>query len=272
MTRAGPAEPIPTITVGTCSGTTAVAVTARLQAAGCLAAEEEAHELLAPAPDAAVLDEWLSRREAGEPLAWITGRTEFCGRRILVDPGVYVPRPHTEELVRRAATVVGSGRAADLCTGSGAVAAALAMAAPSAQVVAVDLDAVAAACARRNGVAVIRGDLGTSLASRSFDVVTAVAPYVPTGDLPFLPRDVLAYEPRDALEGGEDGLEVVRRILSCAARILRPGGWVLLEVGGHQDELLAASLAWHRFTDLTTWQDEDGDLRGVMARLDEGGR
>lgn len=272
MTRAGPAEPIPTTTIGSPSGTSASVVAARLRAAGCVAAEDEAEELLAVAPDAAVLDEWLGRREAGEPLAWITGRTVFCGRPVLVDPGVYVPRPHTEELVRRAAALVGSGRAADLCTGSGAVAAALAMAAPSAQVVGVDLDTGAAACARRNGVAVVRGDLGTSLASGSFDVVTAVAPYVPTADLPFLPRDVLAYEPRGALEGGDDGLAVVRRILSCAARILRPGGWVLLEVGGHQDERLTPALAGHRFTDISTWRDEDGDLRGVMARLDGGGR
>ena len=239
----------------------------RLRAAGCLAPEEEAAELLASGPDPGVLADWVCRREAGEPLAWITGRTTFCGRTVFVDPGVYVPRPHSEELVRRAAALLGSGRAVDLCTGSGAVAASLAGSAPRAGVLGVDLDARAVACARRNGVAVIQADLGVPLASSAFDVVTAVAPYVPAADLAFLPRDVLRYEPMAALEGGADGLEVVRRVVSCAARILRPGGWLLLELGGRQHELLRAVLDDHGFTGVVTWEDEEGDLRGLAARF-----
>lgn len=244
----------------------------RLRAAGCLAPEEEAADLRAAAPGPGVLDDWVARRERGEPLAWITGRTGFCGRSLEIGPGVYVPRPHTEELVRRAAAVAGAGRAADLCTGSGAVAAGLAAWAPSARVLGVDIDGAALACARRNGVPVVRGDLDEPLAPRSFEVVTAVAPYVPTADLAFLPRDVLAYEPRHALEGGGDGLEVARRIVAGAARVLCPGGWLLLELGGEQDHQLAPALGTHRFTDIATWHDEDGDLRGVMARLDGGRR
>ena len=242
-------------------------VVERLRAAGCLAPEEEAAELVAAAPDPGVLGDWLTRREDGEPLPWITGRTRFCGRGLVVDRGVYVPRPHTEELVRRATSVLGSGRAADLCTGSGAVAASLQAWAPGAAVVGVDLDATAVACARRNGVAALRGDLGGPLASRSFDVVTAVAPYVPSGELPFLPRDVRRYEPPTALVGGGDGLDVVRRVVRSAARILRPGGWLVVELGGSQDEALAPVLDRFGFGEVSAWDDEDGDLRGVLARL-----
>ena len=247
--------------------TRTAAVADRLRTAGCLAPEEEAAELVTAATDAAALDDSVRRREAGEPLAWITGRTVFCGRTLVVDPGVYIPRPHSEELVRRAAALVGSGRVADLCTGSGAVAAALEALAPAARAVGVDLDPRAVACARRNGVRAVRADLGEPLPSASFDVVTAVAPYVPSAELPFLPRDVLAYEPLGALEGGADGLEVVRRVLTCAARLLRPGGWVVVELGGRQDEALRPVLAGCRFADVDSWDDEDGDLRGLMARL-----
>jgi release factor glutamine methyltransferase len=99
------------------------AVYDRLAAAGCIAPEEEARELLRAASDERTLEEWIRRRERGEPLAWITGITTFCGRSIRVDPGVYVPRPQSEELARRAAAFLPqSGRALDLCTGSGAVA------------------------------------------------------------------------------------------------------------------------------------------------------
>jgi release factor glutamine methyltransferase len=243
------------------------AVADRLRAAGCLAPDEEAADLVAGAPDPGVLEDRVIRREAGEPLAWITGRTVFCGRSLVVDPGVYVPRPHTEELVRRAAALVGSGRLADLCTGSGAVAASLRASVPAAGAVGVDLDGRAVACARRNGVPAVQADLGAPLASRSFDVVTAVAPYVPSADLAFLPRDVLEYEPLGALEGGADGLDVVREVVACAARLLRPGGWVLVELGGRQDEALRPVLEDCRFAEVATWDDGEGDLRGLMARL-----
>jgi release factor glutamine methyltransferase len=153
----------------------------------------------------------------------------------------------------------------DLCTGSGAVATQLIAEVPPARVVGVEIDPRAAACARRNGVPTVLGDLGESLRPRSFDLVTAVAPYVPTGDLRLLPADVQRYEPRRALDGGKDGLAVVRRVVAAAARLLRPGGWLVVEVGGEQDRRLGSDLAAAGFEPATTWFDEDGDLRGLMA-------
>jgi len=244
------------------------AVVARLEAAGCVAAGEEADEMLAAAPDAATLAGWLGRRERGEPLAWITGTVRFCGRAVRVDPGVYVPRAQTEDLARRAAALLPpGGRAVDLCTGSGAVAAHLWEAVPSAAVVGVDLDPRAAACARRNGVPAVVADLAAGLRpGLGADVVTAVAPYVPTGDLRLLPADVQRYEPRRALDGGPDGLDLVRRVVGAAAELLRSGGWLLVEVGGDQDAALSPALRAAGFGELAPWWDEDGDLRGVAAR------
>ncbi len=138
--------------------------------------------------------------------------------------------------------------------------------APAATVVGVDLDPRAAACARRNGVRAIAGDLDDPLRSSVFDVVTAVAPYVPTGELRLLPADVRRYEPRIALDGGEDGLAVVRRVVSAGARLLRGGGWLLLEIGGDQDRALTPTLDANGFTSIDPWFDEDGDLRGVAAQ------
>jgi release factor glutamine methyltransferase len=241
---------------------------ARLRAAGCIAAEEEAHDLLAAAPNPSVLEEWLSRREQGEPLAWITGRMEFCGRWLLVAPGVYVPRVQSEELARRAARLLPAhGRAADLCTGAGAIAAHLLAEVPTASVIGVDLDPDAVACATRNGVRAVVGDLDVALGQdRSFDVVTAVPPYVPTAELRLLPADVQRYEPRLALDGGTDGLDVARRVVSAAGRLLAPGGWLLIELGGDQDRALGSDLAASGFANVESWRDEDGELRGVAAQ------
>lgn len=241
--------------------------------AGCVAAEEEAAEILAAAGDvdATTLESCIRRRERGEPLAWITGTTRFCGRTIQVDPGVYVPRAQSQELARRAAGVLAAAgvgaRAVDLCAGSGAIAAYLCAAAPEATVLAVDVDRRAAACARRNGVLAMVGDLGQSLTRRSFDLVTAVAPYVPTDELRLLPADVIVYEPNRALAGGVDGLELVRQVVEAAADLLRPGGLLLAEIGGAQDRLLATTLDGHGFGEVATWRDEEGDLRGLAAQL-----
>lgn len=245
-------------------------MTERLAAAGCVAADEEADELMAVAPDDAALEALVGRRERGEPLAWITGSTPFCGHRVLVDRGVYVPRAQSEELARRAAAclaVTGPAYAVDLCTGTGAIAVHLMATRPQAAVAAVDLDARAASCARRNGVHAVVGDLGAPLGRRAFDVVTAVAPYVPTGAIALLPADVQRYEPRLALDGGNDGLDLVRRVVASAAVLLRPGGWLLIEVGGAQDRTLATTLRASGFGATTTWRDEDGDLRGLAAQL-----
>jgi release factor glutamine methyltransferase len=248
------------------------AIVERLAAAGCVAATEEAAELAAAAPDPPTLESWLQRREQGEPPGWITGRVEFCGRTLHLDRGVYVPRRQTEALARRAAARLPErGRAVDLCTGAGAVAAHLVHEVRTATVFGVDVDPVAAACARRNGVRAAAADLAAPLRGVStFDVVTAVAPYVPTDDLRLLPADVQRYEPRGALDGGPDGLDVVCRVVEAAARLLRPGGWLLTEVGGEQDRELGPTLARHGFDVVEPWSDDEGDLRGIAARTATG--
>ena len=229
-----------------------------------MAAEEEAALLREAGVE---VDAATARREAGEPLAWILGWAGFCGRRLVIEPGVYVPRPTSEDLARRAAALLPrGGRAVDLCTGSGAVAAHLLAAEPASRIVGVDIDRRAVAVARRNGVAAVVGDLDGPLPSARFDVVTAVAPYVPTGVVGALTSDA-RYEPATALDGGADGLDVVRRVVAAAARLLRPGGWLLTELGGDQDGRLAGSLAASGFTDPEPWHDEDGDLRGIAAEL-----
>jgi release factor glutamine methyltransferase len=248
----------------------------RLAAAGCVAPDEEADELLDATPDAATLETWVRRRERGEPLAWITGTLRFCDRVLRVDPGVYVPRLQSEALARRAGALLAAGpgpgglegrrRAADLCTGAGAIAAHLVAAVPTATVVGTDIDARAVACARCNGVRAVVADLDGPLRPGAFDVVTAVAPYVPTRELAFLPADVQRYEPQRALDGGQDGLDVVRRIVASAARLLRPGGSLLIELGGDQDGPLGALLGRGGFVAADWWRDEDGDLRGLVAR------
>ena len=244
-----------------------VALVERLAAAGCVAAHEEATELTAAAPRRGVPEEWIARRERGEPLQWIVGSTEFCGRRLRIDTGVYVPRFHTEALARQAAArLPAGGVAAGLCTGSGVVAAHLSAVVPGAIVVGVDLSLTAVRCARRNGVAAVQGDLAGPLRPGVFDVVTAVAPDVPTNQMHLLPAEVQRYEPNLALDGGADALDLVRRVVTAAHRLLRPDGWLLVEVGGDQAELLTTSLADHGFVEVDTWADEEGDLRGLSAR------
>ncbi len=240
-----------------------------LSSAGCVAAEEEADELLGAAAFPEQLASMLARRVAGEPLAWIVGSTLFCGVRVLVHRGVYVPRWQSEPLVRRAAAHLRhGGLAVDLCTGSGAVALALRSLSPGTYVVGTEIDPIACACARANGVAVYEGELDSALPpafDREVDVVVGVVPYVPSAAMALLPRDVLEYEPRIALDGGSDGTAVVRRALTCASGLLREGGVVLLELGGAEDELIQPALLDAGFTAVEAILDEDGDLRGIEA-------
>jgi release factor glutamine methyltransferase len=246
-------------------------VAERLAQAGCVAPVEEAHELLsAAAGDPARLAALVERRCSGVPLAWVTGSILFGGVSVLVHEGVYEPRLQTEALVARAIELlpVRGGVAADLCTGSGAVAAALAAARPGARVVATDIDALACRCAAANGVEVYQGDLAAPLPAElqgNVDVVIAVVPYVPTEELPFLPRDVRHYEPEAALDGGPGGTRVLEQAVRAAAQLLRPGGAVLLEMGGDQDVALAPVLAAVGFGPARRVVDDDGDLRGIEA-------
>ncbi len=242
-----------------------------LGAAGSIAPEEEADELLrAAAGDAGVLADLLRRRATGEPVAWLTGAVTFCDVRVGVAPGVYVPRWQTEPLARRAASLlVAGGVAVDLCTGSGAIAVVLAAAVPSARVVATELEDTAVACARANGVEVFAGSLDEPLPGSlegRVDVLTAVVPYVPTDELRLLPRDVREYEPRLALDGGIVGTDLLAEVVRRSPRWLRPGGWLLLELGGDQAERLSSSLHDAGFETPEVLADEEGDARAICAR------
>ncbi len=245
-------------------------IVSRLSAAGCVAAQEEAAELIAAAGDDAVLDALVSRRTTGEPLAWLVGSVHFCGIRVRVRPGVYVPRWQSEPLARRAAGLLPcQGVAVDLCTGAGAIACALQDAAPAAAVVATDADPIAVACARENGVNALLGDLDGPLPPTLLgrvDVMTSVVPYVPTDELSLLPRDVLAFEPRVALDGGAGGLRLLSSAVRLSTRWLRPGGWLLLELGGDQAATVADAMSAAGFERMAVLRDEDGDDRGIEGR------
>lgn len=245
-------------------------VASRLAAAGCLAPGEEAVELLAEAADPAQLEDFVGRRAGGEPLAWVVGSVSFCGLRMKVHPGVYVPRRQTEQLARRAADVLpAAGTAVDLCTGSGAIACLLRAMVPSATVLATDIDPAAIACARANGIDALLGDLDAPLPETlqgAVDVMTAVVPYVPTSELPFLPRDVLAFEPRRALDGGEGGVRLLTAVVARSARWLRPGGRLLLEIGGDQAAPVAGHMRAAGFVEISVLADDEGDDRVIEGR------
>jgi release factor glutamine methyltransferase len=239
---------------------------------GSVAPGAEADALLDASSDGnGPIEELLARRLAGEPLPWITGWVRFCDVRIHVEPGVFVPRPQTEALARRAVALLpADGIAVDLCTGSGAVAAVLGSVRPGATVIATDVDPAAVECARRNGVEALLGDLDgpLPLALRGrVDVVTAVVPYVPTEELHLLPRDVLAHEPRRALDGGVRGTGVLERAARAAPRWLRPGGSVLLELGGDQADGLTTILADAGLSAISVHSDDEGRDRAIEARL-----
>lgn len=242
----------------------------RLMAGGFVAPEEEADELLAAArEDGGTLEAMLARRLTGEPLAWITGTTVFCGLTVHVAPGVYVPRWQTEALTERAvARLPDAGIALDLCTGCGAIAAVLRRARPGATVIATDLDADSVACAVRNGVDARAGDLYAPVPAElrgQVDVIVSVVPYVPTPELGLLQRDTLTFESLRSYDGGEDGLVLLRRVALAAPDWLTPGGALLLELGGDQADALLPALV--RFARVSPLIDEDGDVRGIEAVL-----
>jgi len=245
-------------------------LTVQLSRAGCVAAEEEAEELIACAGgDQSLLRELADRRLAGEPLAWITGRADFGDQSILVDPGIYVPRWQSVELAARAvARLPHDGKAIDLCTGTGAVAAVLRAARPAARIVATDSDSRAVACARANGVEAYQGDLFAAVPDSlrgETDVVVAVVPYVPSTEFHLLPRDTLRFEDASHYDGGPDGADVLRRVVADAPGILRPGGAVLLELGGDQADVLRPTLDQLGYGGVRIWFDEDGNVRGLEA-------
>ncbi|MFI0371769.1 putative protein N(5)-glutamine methyltransferase [Actinomadura sp. 1N219] len=223
------------------------AVVARLRAAGCVFAEDEARLILAAAATPDDASAMVERRAAGLPLEHVLGWAEFCGLRIAVDPGVFVPRRRTEFLVRQAAALAPPRPViVDLCCGSGALGAALAstlLADGQDEFVlhASDIEPASVGCARRNvepfGGHVHEGDLFAPLPPAlrgGIDVLLANVPYVPAGELALLPAEARVHEPRVALDGGGDGLDVLRRVTAEAPAWLAPGGRILFETSERQ--------------------------------------
>lgn len=236
-------------------------IVATLRAAGCVYAEDEARLLLAAARGDDELDAMARRRAAGEPIEHVVGWAEFCGLRIAVRPGVFVPRRRTEFLATQAiaaarsvsagpvaagsarvgsvaAGVCGAPVVVDLCCGAGAVAATVGHAVPGAEIHAADIDRNAVDCARQNVPGLVHlGDLFAALPAGLrglVDVLVVNPPYVPTGDLATLPAEARDHEPRIALDGGADGLDILRRLGAAAWQWLAPGGTLLAETSERQ--------------------------------------
>ncbi|MBT2457819.1 putative protein N(5)-glutamine methyltransferase [Streptomyces sp. ISL-86] len=225
------------------------AIVARLRAAGCVFAEEEAQMIMSAAGSPAELEDMVERRVVGLPLEHVVGYAEFCGLRIALDAEVFVPRRRTEALVQQAAALAPSRAVVvDLCCGSGALGVALAAALDEVELHAADVDPGAVRCARRNvvpaGGEVYEGDLFEPLPvglKGRVDVLLSNVPYVPTVEIGLLPAEAREYEARVALDGGVDGLEVLRRVAAEASQWLAPGGVLLFETSERQaDQAIAA--------------------------------
>jgi release factor glutamine methyltransferase len=208
----------------------------------------------------------IERRMAGEPTQYLTGVREFYNRPFKVDPRVLIPRPETELLVEAALHRLprdAPGTALDVCTGSGCIAISLAAERPQATVLATDLSPDACALARENAqalgvadrVTVLHGDLYAPLPSEArFDVVVSNPPYIASGEIPTLSAEVRR-EPHLALDGGPDGLVLIRKVIEGARRVLKPGGLLAMEIGETQGAALKALLQAAGFEDARVEKD-----------------
>jgi len=243
---------------------------------------------MSAAPTLADLSAMVDRRAAGEPLEHVLGWAEFCGLRIAVDPGVFVPRRRTEFLVSQAVALArqpaSAGPAAqhqtvvlDLCCGSGALGVALATALGQVELYAADLDPVAVRCARRNvaavGGQVYQGDLyeplPATLRGRA-GILLANAPYVPTGEVALLPPEARDHEPQLSLDGGADGLDILRRVAIEAPQWLAPGGHLLIETSERQAPQITEAVARAGLNPRLA-RSEDLNATAVVAALTEPG-
>ncbi len=247
-------------------------VVLRLRAAGCVFAEDEADLLIeAAAGEAPALDRLVASRVAGEPLEQLLGWVAFCGRRLVVGPGVFVPRVRTELLAERALALIGDGDVVvELCCGVAAVAAVLQGSGRVGELYAADVDPLALQYARRNVAepgAVCVGDLfdplPTGLRGR-VDLLVANAPYVPTEAIALMPREARDHEPQVALDGGADGVDVQRRIITAAPGWLRPGGSLLIETGREQSVITAGEMRAVGLT-VTVVTDDERDATVVVG-------
>ncbi|MRK02296.1 putative protein N(5)-glutamine methyltransferase [Aeromicrobium sp. S22] len=226
-------------------------VVARLRAAGSVYAEDEAAVLRTAAGSQDDLESMVRRRVAGEPLEVVVGWAEFCGHRVVVEPGVFVPRTRTGVLVDQGARLIGPGAVVvDLCCGTGAVGLALHARVDGIELHAADIDPAAVRCARRNleplGAVVHQGDLFDALPGTlqgAVDLLVVNAPYVPTAAISTMPPEAREHEPLAALDGGGDGVDLHRRVAAHALTWLAPGGHLLIETSPRQAALTTAAMA-----------------------------
>lgn len=247
------------------------ALVARLRAAGCVWAEDEAALLEAAATDADELEVLVARRVTGEPLETVLGWVEFLGRRLVVAPGVFVPRRRTELLARTTAREVAARLGAapvvvvEMCCGVAPVAAGLVD--QDVELHIADLSKVALDCARTNvpGAAAHLGDLYAPLPAAlrgRVGVLAANAPYVPTARIADMPSEARDHEPHEALDGGEDGVDLHRRLAAGAYEWLAPGGVLLVETSPGQAPLTTAAM---EAVGLTTSVELDPEIGGWVA-------
>lgn len=221
----------------------------------------------------APLRDLARRRGEGEPLQHILGTVEFCGRTFRSDARALIPRPETEQLVELVLKETPTARSIlDVGTGSGVIAAALALSLPEAIVQACDLSSDALALASENiarhslenRVALRHSDLLESVAG-PFDTIVANLPYIPASEIPTLSREV-QHDPRSALDGGPEGLDLIERLVPAAREHLAPAGLIALEIGLDQSEKVCAMLAAHNYRDIAAHPDYQGVQRFVTAR------
>ncbi len=219
----------------------------------------------------------VMRRRAGEPIQYITGEAEFYGLPFRVTRDVLIPRPETEHLVEKALDVAArfaQPRIADIGAGSGAIAIALAHKLPRAKITAIDLSAAALGVARKNAarnlaeekIRFLEGDLLEPVAGEQFEIIVSNPPYVPAADRATLSVEVRDFEPPLALFAGEDGQEVVRRLIPAACAALAPGGFLLLEIGHGQSDSIRRILAHSGFEQIEFIPDLQGIPRVAWAQ------
>jgi release factor glutamine methyltransferase len=223
----------------------------------------------------------ITRRQAGEPLQYITGKSDFFGLPFSVGPGVLIPRPETEHLVEEVIRLVAQFQAAelkiaDIGTGSGIIAVALANALPNALLTAVDCSPQALTIARENAhthqvesrIDFREGDLLAPLAAQKFHIIASNPPYIPTSDHDSLSVEVRDHEPHAALFAGEDGLAIYRRLVPEARALLLPGGWLVLEIGFDQQSAIENLLLANAYREVHFIPDYQGIPRVAIGRLD----
>jgi release factor glutamine methyltransferase len=221
---------------------------------------------------ARAFDEMVARRVSGEPMPYVLGEAGFRHLTLAVDRRALIPRPESEGIVEHALERVRTGRAVDLGTGTGCLALALRQEGAFDLVVGVDVSAEALALAAENrartGVTVelVRGDLAASLAESAFDLLVSNPPYLTDAEYEALDPSVRDWEPGLALAGGADGMEASMRILAEGRRLLRPGGWLVMELDSSRAPLGSAAAAQAGWDQVHVWNDLFGRARYLTAR------